>query len=133
VFGNSLDSLLKITPNTVSSRYSEDQNKAIRANFDSGKINTIGSFKKLLQGANLKELDNCVLMSYYSSEKDIIQRLGRMRKNKDKVGSAFILLTKNTQEEVWFSKMIENLTDFNFTYCENIDECINKYSENERN
>jgi superfamily II DNA or RNA helicase len=132
VFGNSLDSLLKITPNTVSSRYSEDQNKAIRANFDSGKINTIGSFKKLLQGANLKELDNCVLMSYYSSEKDIIQRLGRMRKNKDKIGSAFILLTKNTQEEVWFSKMIENLTDFNFTYCENIDDCINKYSENER-
>lgn len=130
VFGNSLDSLLKVTKNTVSSRYSEDKNKAIRKDFDEGKINIIGSFKKLLQGANLRNLDNVIVMSYYSKEKDIIQRLGRMRKNGEKVGSAFILLTLGTQEEVWFSAMMSNLTDFNIIYCDNIDDCIKKYNNN---
>ena len=71
-------------------------------------------------------------MSYYSSEKDIIQRLGRMRKNGDKVGNAFILLTKNTQEIVWFSKMIENLQDFNIIYCDNLKDCLIKYKNNDR-
>lgn len=133
LFGNSLDSLLKVTPNTVSSRYSEDKNKAIREAFDKGKINLIGSFKKLLQGANLKELDNCVLMSYYSTEKDAIQRWGRLRRNGNKVGSVFILLTNNTQEEIWLSKMLANLTDFNMIYCKNLQECLDLYKQNEEN
>lgn len=130
VFGNSLDSLLKVTKNTVSSRYSIDQNKKIREDFDNNTIQTIGSFKKLLQGANLKDLDNVVIMSYYSKEKDIIQRLGRMRKNGDKVGSAFILLTKDTQEEIWADKMLKNMTDFNMIYCNSLQECIEKYKQN---
>ena len=54
-----------------------------------------------------------------------------MRKNGDKIGNAFILLTKNTQEEVWFSKMIENLQDFNIIYCDNLKDCLTKYKSNE--
>lgn len=133
LFGNSLDSLLKITKNVVSSRYSDDQNKLIRDNFDKDKIDLIGSFKKLRQGANLKELDNCILMSYYSSEVHAVQQFGRLRKNGDKVGNVFILLTKETQEEIWFSKMIENMTEFNLIYCNNVKECVDKLKENERN
>ena len=133
VFGNSLDSLLKVTPNTVSSRYSEAQNKAIRDHFDNDVINVIGSFKKLRQGANLKELDNAIIMSYYSSDVHIIQQLGRLRKNKEKIGNAFILLTKNTQEEVWFEKLIKNLTEFNVIYCDDLEDCLNKYKINEKN
>ena len=128
VFGNSLDSLLKVTKNTVSSRYSDVENDKIRTDFDNDKIKVIGSFKKLLQGANLRNLDNVIVMSYYSKEKDIIQRLGRMRKNGDKVGSAFILLTLGTQEEVWFTSMMSNLTDFNIIYCESVEDCIKKYN-----
>ena len=131
LFGNSLDSLLKVTPNVVSSRNTEDKNGYIRDQFDKGMIQLIGSFKKLRQGANLKELDNCIIMSYYSSEVHQIQQWGRLRQNGDKVGSVFILLTKDTQEEVWFSKMMENMTDFNIIYCNDIKDCIKKYKENE--
>jgi superfamily II DNA or RNA helicase len=131
LFGNSLNSLLKITPDVVSSKYSEDQNKAIREAFDTNKIQVIGSFKKLRQGANLKELDNCILMSYYSSEGHAVQQFGRLRMNGDKVGNVFILLTKDTQEEVWLSKMLANMTDFNIINCDNVDDCIEKYSQNE--
>jgi hypothetical protein len=45
----------------------------------------------------------------------------------------FILLTKTTQEEIWFSKMMENMNDFNIIYCDNIEDCLNKYKINEKN
>ncbi len=77
LFGNSVDSLLKITKNVISSRNNDVENDLIRDNFDSNKISLIGSFKKLKQGANLKDLDNCILMSYYSTEKDIVQRVNK--------------------------------------------------------
>jgi superfamily II DNA or RNA helicase len=128
LFGNSLDSLLKVTPNVVSSRYSEEQNKAIRDNFDEGRINLIGSFKKLRQGANLSDLDNCIVMSYYGSEVHAIQQWGRLRKNGDKVGSIFILLTDNTQEVIWYNKMIENVSDFNMIDCKSVEDCLNIYN-----
>lgn len=130
IFGNNIDSLLKITSNVISSRNSQIHNDRIRDDFDNNKTKLIASFKKLKQGANLDNLDNCILMSYYSTEKDIIQRVGRLRNN-GKIGNVFILLTKNTQEEVWFNKMMENITEFNIVYCDNIEDCIKKYKENE--
>ena len=125
VFGNSLNSLENITSNTVSSNNSDRQNKEIRDNFDKDKINVIGSFKKLKQGANLVGLDNVILMSYYSTEKDIIQRLGRLRNN-DKIGNVFILLTMGTQEEIWFNKMFANINNLNMIWCPNLEFCLKK-------
>jgi hypothetical protein len=77
VFGNSIDALLQVTPNVVSSKKTELQNAEIRRKFDAGEENVIGSFKMLKQGANLKGLSNVVVMSYYSVQKDIIQILGK--------------------------------------------------------
>ena len=125
IFGNSLSALEKVTPNVVSSNNSDDENKRIREDFDKGRIKVIGSFKKLKQGANLNDLDNIIIMSYYSTEKDLIQRLGRLR-NKEKRGKVFIFVTQNTQEEVWFTKMFENIDTFNMIYCPNVEFVINK-------
>lgn len=126
IFSNGLESLLKITKNTISSRNSTSQNNAIREAFDKGKINTIGSFKKLEQGANLDELDNNIIMSYYSKQRALIQRAGRLRENGDKIGNLFIFVTKDTQEEIWFNKMIEGIDNLNLIYCNNIEDCLNK-------
>lgn len=130
IFGNSIDSLLKVTPNTISSRNSDKENKDIRDAFENGKINSIGSFKKLKQGANLdgENLDNCIIMSYYSTDKDLIQRIGRLRNN-GKVGNLFIILTMGTQEEQWFSKMFDSISSMNMTYCPDVDFAIKKYLE----
>lgn len=125
VFGNSLDSLLQITPNVVSSRNSDIANKRIRDAFETNKIKTIGSFKKLKQGANLSNLDNCIMMSYYSTSKDLIQRIGRLRDN-GKKGNIFIILTQGTQEEVWLNKMLENVEHLNIIYCPTVDYAIKK-------
>jgi len=129
VFGNSLDALLQITPNVVSSRNNEAENKRIRDAFDNNKISTIGSFKKLKQGANLSDLDNCIMMSYYSTSKDLIQRIGRLRDN-GKKGNIFILLTENTQEEVWLEKMLVETQDYKIIYCPTVKYAIKKYKQN---
>jgi|TARA_R110000822_G_scaffold152112_5_gene291310 superfamily II DNA or RNA helicase len=128
VFGNSLDSLHKVTPNVISSKNTHVANNRIRDDFDQGKIQVIGSFKKLKQGANLVNLDNCVIMSYYSTDKDFIQRIGRLRNN-DLVGNVFILLTKNTQEEKWFEKIFQNINNLNIIYCNDVDDCIQKFTK----
>lgn len=79
VFGNDLDTIIKVTSNTVSSRNSKDKNEKIRKQFEQNKINTIGSFKLLEQGANLNSLDNIIMMSYYGKSRPIVQRIGRIR------------------------------------------------------
>lgn len=127
IFGNDIDTLLKLTPNVVSSKNKDDINFKIRENFDNDRIQIIGSFKKLRQGANLKNLDNCFILSYYSSEGHLIQQIGRLRKNEEKEGNVIIFVTKNTQEEVWFNKIIADLTSFNIMYFNNINNLITKY------
>lgn len=123
IFGNSIESLLKITPNVISSKNTVEKNTKIRNDFESNKIDLIGSFKMLKQGANIKGLDNLIIMSYYSSEKDIIQRIGRLRNKKTKA-RVFILVTEDTQEEKWYLKMFENINAYNVVSHKNIDDCI---------
>ena len=108
VFGNSIDSLLLITDNTVCSRNSKTKNQEIIDSFNKGTIKTIASFKQLKQGANLNCIDNVILHSYYGIEKDFIQRIGRARRNiTEESANIYIIVTKDTQEEVWFRKMLE--------------------------
>lgn len=127
LFGNSLDSLLEVTPNVVSSRNTDQQNDFIRYSFEVNKINLIGSFKKLKQGANLPNIDNCIIMSYYSTDKDFIQRVGRLREN-NKIGNVFIFLTENTQEVVWFNKIFDNIENLELVYSNSVEDCFtNKF------
>lgn len=131
VFANSIDSLLKITPNVVSSRNDAAENLRIRNAFDKGKIKTIGSFKKLKQGANLEGLDNTILMSYYSTSLDLIQRIGRLRDN-GKVGNIFIIVTKDTQEEIWFTKMMAEMKNFKIISCPDVEYCIKQIEKSKK-
>lgn len=128
LFGNSIDSLLKITNNVVSSKNTDEQNSKLRRFFDDNLITIIGSFKKLVQGANLDKVDNCIMMSYYSTEHKFIQMIGRLRQNKELPGNVFIIMTKDTQEEIWVSKMIENAVEYNI-YIGSLQECLTKYKE----
>ena len=129
VFGNNIDSLLQVTPNVVSSRNTKQKNNYIRDQFDKNKINVIGSFKKLQQGANLDDLDNCIIMSYYSTEGKFIQEIGRLRDN-DKIGNVFILVTLETKEEDWFNKMTENASEFNYIHCKDFKHLQKEYTKN---
>ena len=125
IFGNDLLSLLRITPHVISSKNKDDINTLIRDRFEKGEIKAIGSFKMLKQGASLENLTNLIIHSYYSKELDLIQRLGRVRKDGDKEGNVFIFCTIGTVEEKWFNKMLENI-NLNITYCKDVEDCITK-------
>jgi len=130
VFGNSLDALIKITKNTVSSRNSDKVNDQIREDFENGKSKVIGSFKKLEQGANLNGLDNTIFHSYYGKTRAAFQRIGRIRVEEGKdLGFVFIIRTIDTQEVKWFDNMTEDLTDFEIIHCENVEQAIKTYKE----
>lgn len=134
VFGNSIDGLLKVTPNVISSRNSDAQNDYYRRRFERNELQHIASFKKVKQGANIKRLNNVIMMSYFSTEKDLIQRFGRIRANPDEEGNVFIIVTRNTVEAGWYINMIQNVEKtYNIFNHTNVDECIKflKYKQNE--
>jgi superfamily II DNA or RNA helicase len=126
VFGNSIEALSLVTPNVISNKNSEKANAQLRQDFDAGKVDTIASFKMLKQGANLKDLDNTILMSYYSKELDMIQAIGRQRVN-NKTGNIFIYVTSGTQEIKWYRKAMENINNYEEIHCNSTDDCITKY------
>ena len=128
IFGNSIDTLLEVTPHVISSKNKDADNEELRKRFDKGYINTIGSFKMLKQGANLKDLDNTIIMSYYSKELDMIQAIGRQRVT-DKIGHVFIYVTAGTQEVKWYKKAMENINNYEEIHCSNTDDCIQKYKK----
>lgn len=126
IFGNSVDALQKVTPFVVSSRNNDDKNDYIRRRFENNLIDNIASFKKLKQGANINNLLNMILMSYFSKEGDIIQRFGRLRKNGDEKGDVFIFVTQNTKEEYWYRQMLkEIMDDYKLITHQTLDRCIN--------
>jgi superfamily II DNA or RNA helicase len=128
IFGNSIKQLELVTPNVVASKNSDERNNSLRSMFDKDMLKTIGSFKKLVQGANLERAGACIIMSYYSSEVGFIQKIGRLRQDKGKDGNIFILHTLETQETVWLNKMMENAVDYNI-FKGNVEECIAEYNK----
>lgn len=94
------------------------------AKFQKGKINQIGSNKILLQGANLKDLDNIIFLSYYGKSKDAIQRAGRLRSSGGNLGKLVIFVTIGSQEEKWFQSMMEPMQNFRQTSINNVLDCL---------
>lgn len=109
IFSTSLDAVSKVTPYTVSSKNTDEENEKIRSDFDKGLINTIGSYKMLRQGANLKEVDNCIQMSYHKAETHMIQITGRLRKNGDVNGRVIMFVMKDTFEEDVLNSVLEHI------------------------
>jgi len=117
VFTERTDILDKITPYGVHSNKSDEANEKILSSYMKGEIDTLGSVGKLKEGVNLPGLSNLLVVSYSSSDRDMIQKLGRvLRKDSEEVGDVYIFVTKNTQEEIWYSKMTEGLNLTNIRY-----------------
>jgi len=128
LFGNSVDALLYLTPNFISNRNTDKKYLELREKFDKDLISVIASFKMLKQGANLSNLDNTILMSYYSKELDMIQAIGRQRVT-NSIGNIFIYVTAGTQEVKWYKKAMENINNYEEIHCNNTDDAIKKYQQ----
>jgi len=127
IFGNSVDELNRITSNTVSSRNTDAKNQEIRSAFDNGTIDHLAAFKKLKQGANLSNLQVAVLHSYYGKEKDLIQRIGRLR-NDGTLGAVIILTVRGTVEEKWFKSMWGETKVYDIIECDGVYDFFMKFN-----
>lgn len=122
VFGLDNKSLVEICPTAI---IQENPNlKQDLENFKNGNTQLTCSNKILRQGENIKNLQNTIFHSYYSTWPAFTQILGRQRKGED-IGNIIILITENTQEQIWFKSMTEQI-NADFIYCSTLKELVQK-------
>lgn len=109
VFACSLPFLKEILPYRVVSGAEKKRSESILNSFNTGKINSIGSFKLLQQGENLNNINHNIIASYYSQEGNYVQRIGRTtRWEAGKEATIIILRMKYSPDEVWYRKMTKS-------------------------
>jgi superfamily II DNA or RNA helicase len=85
--------------------------------FNAGKIRKLSCVLQLSEGINIKDLDSGIIMHAYSNEVKLSQRLGRLlRLSPDKEAVVYILVYKNTIDEVWTNKALETLNPQKIEY-----------------
>jgi len=91
--------------NKFKSEVQKDDDDLIKQ-FNTGEIDLIASSKKISRGITLTDLENCILMSYYSTTTQFLQQLGRVLRFKEgKTAKLFIFKTQNTREVDWFQEL----------------------------
>jgi superfamily II DNA or RNA helicase len=117
LFGNSTTALDQLTPYAVHSNKDKKENVEILRMYSEGEINLIASAEMLKEGVNLAGLQRLVMLSYNSSSKDFVQKIGRaVRFEEDKLAKAYIFKTMNTKEDDWFLKMTQDIDLSNVTH-----------------
>lgn len=92
-------------------------------------VRYLASAEALNEGYDVPEVDYAIILAFTSSEKDMIQRIGRcVRKNGDKVANIFIFFCPGTQEEKWLRKATKSFSSELITYL-NIEELWPRLSQ----
>lgn len=87
-----------------SSSSSENYNR-----FKRGEINRLASVRALNEGDNIDNLDNALIIQINSKELDLVQRVGRIvRYREDHLANIYILVARNTMDEVWLMKAMSS-------------------------
>mgnify|MGYP006277480175 CR=1 FL=1 len=77
--------------------------------FKEGKINKLSAVLQLNEGVNIPELKEGIILHAYGNERKSSQRIGRMlRLNPDDQAIVHILYYKDTIDEIWVRKAIED-------------------------
>lgn len=78
--------------------------------FQRGEINRLSCVEALNEGINIPEVDGSVMVQVRSSDIKLVQRIGRnIRFREGHEANIYIIVCKDTQDEVWFNKASENL------------------------
>lgn len=81
------------------------------------KIKRLGVVNAVDEGHNIPELDIAVIVQANSSNRTIVQRIGRvLRQREGHKGLIFILCSQGTQDESWIKKALEEFDSQKVTY-----------------
>lgn len=85
--------------------------------FKNKEINYLGAVKSLNEGHNIPELDEAIIVQFNSSEKDIIQQIGRLvRFREGHKAKIFLLCCDGTKDEAWLSSSLKTFNDSLITH-----------------
>lgn len=97
--------------------------------FINQKINRLSCVKALNEGINIPMMNNAVIVSFDSKEKNLKQRIGRIiRLRANHTGNIIIFCCKNTQEEEWLSKVLCTLDQSKINYYHSINSYYAKHN-----
>lgn len=100
--------------------------------FNKGEINVIASSKYLQRGISLNNPEVLIIVSYYSTSRELEQILGRMvRYSYGSIKKIFIIKTIGTLEDKWFSNMTKIHDDNNKVVREIDLNIVRQFSTNE--
>ena len=85
--------------------------------FKDNRIDKLSCVLQLSEGVTIPNLKQGVIMHSYGNERKTSQRIGRLlRLNPDETAICHILCYKNTVDEVWLEKALENFDRNKITY-----------------
>ena len=108
VFCNTQDQADRICPYSVHSNNPDAEDNL--QNFKEGVIDKLSCVLQLNEGINIPELRAGVIMHAYGNERKANQRIGRLlRLNPKERSTVHILCYKNTVDEEWVTKALQDL------------------------
>ena len=96
--------------------HSKSDNKGYK-DFKEEFVNRLSCVKSLDEGHNFSNIDSIIIGQLNSTEKNLIQRIGRgIRYRPGHLATIWIVISKGTQDEVWLESAIKNLDKSKITY-----------------
>jgi len=115
IFCGSIEQAEELCPFHYHSKVKKSNNDLER--FKEGKINQMSCVNALNEGINIPNLDKAIVAQVNSQELNLVQRIGRIiRIRPGHEALIYILCCKDTQDEVWLQKSLENFNSDNISY-----------------
>jgi superfamily II DNA or RNA helicase len=95
----------------IDTHVKESKRKQFLQDFEEGKYNVLLSSRIFEEGYNLPQIDQAIFLSSNSTSRQMIQRLGRILRKKDKPSDAYYIYCKDTFEEDYANRAKEFVED----------------------
>jgi superfamily II DNA or RNA helicase len=80
-------------------------------------LNILGVVNAVNEGLNIDALDEIIIVQISAKDLHLIQRIGRLIRLRDNfIGKVYILVNKNSQDEVWLKSAIKAMDEIKITY-----------------
>ena len=109
LFANTTEQADAICQYSHHSKNSKTVNEINLQKFASGEVTRLSAVEQLSEGVTVPNLKHIVIMHSYGNEKKASQKIGRaLRLNKDEVASVHVLCFRDTVDETWVAKSLED-------------------------
>lgn len=116
IFCGTIEQSRKLCGENVYNSSPEDKKRDMLSRMKAKEIDYLGVVDAVNEGENIDDLDHLIIIFFNSNERDMIQRMGRLRYKENHIPSVYILVAQGTQDENWLRKALENIDRGRITY-----------------